>query len=319
MTMKIHKRHSILFIALATVLLLISACSPSIGGTGGSSLTVLQLLQNSSTAMGKLKSAHVDLKVNGSGQTITSTTAGTPTATATTGTPTTTTNQVTYSLTGSGDEALPKEEAMQFNVTQSATNTTNNFAQIVQGDKIYIKNSKGQWYVLNKSILKGYVDNPFSGINSPDLTVLLGLLQHTQITDKGVETLNGQTLRHIIIAMDKAALKQFLSNNPQLLDILGQQNLNAFIDNTKTFSSSVDLWIDETTSYVHRTELKFNLGVDTGSLSHLITPTVTTVVVPSNIATNFDSIVDLSKFNDPITITPPTNAIPTNDPTTVFG
>jgi len=167
--------------------------------------------------------------------------------------------------------------------------------------------------------LKGYVDNPFSGVKSPDLTELIGLLEHTQITDNGIQSLNGQNLRHITIAMDKEALKQFLSNNQQLIDILGQQNLNAVIDNTKTFSSTVDLWIDEATAYVHRTELKFNLGVNAGTLSKSITPTVTTVIVPANVTTKFDSIVDLSKFNESVTVTTPTGAIPTNDPTTVFG
>ena len=319
----IHKKHFLLLVALAAVLLLISACSPIGGGSGGSNLTVLQLLQNSSKAMSQLKSTHIDLKANGSGQAINTNATSTPTTG--TSTPTTTTtavNNVTFNLIGSGDEALPNVEAMQFDVSQNGattTPTTSHLEQIVQGDKVYIKNTKGQWYVLDKSALKGYVDNPFSGVKSPDLTELIGLLEHTQITDNGIQSLNGQNLRHITIAMDKEALKQFLSNNQQLIDILGQQNLNAVIDNTKTFSSTVDLWIDEATAYVHRTELKFNLGVNAGTLSKSITPTVTTVIVPANVTTKFDSIVDLSKFNESVTVTTPTGAIPTNDPTTVFG
>jgi hypothetical protein len=315
----IHKKQFLLPIALVTVFLLISACSPT-GSSGGSNLTVLQLLQNSSKAMSQLKSAHIDLKANGSGQAITTNATSTPTTTTTT--PTATVNNVTFNLIGTGDEALPNVEAMQFDVSQNGATTvptTSHLEQIVQGDKVYIKNTKGQWYVLDKSALKGYVDDPFSGVKSPDLTELIGLLEHTQITDNGKQSLNGQELRHITIAMDKEALKQFLSNNKQLVDILGQQNLNAVIDNTKTFSSTVDLWIDEATAYVHRTELKFNLGVNTGALSQSITPTVTTVIVPSNVTTKFDSIVDLSKFNESVTVTTPTGAIPTNDPTTVFG
>ncbi len=318
----IHKKHFLLLVALVTVLLLISACSPIGGGSGGSNLTVLQLLQNSSKAMGQLKSTHIDLKANGSGQAITTNATPTPTTGTGTPTPTTAVNNVTFNLIGSGDEALPNVEAMQFDVSQNGattTPTTSHLEQIVQGDKVYIKNTKGQWYVLDKGVLKGYVDNPFSGVKSPDLTELIGLLEHTQITDNGIQSLNGQNLRHITIAMDKEALKQFLSNNQQLVDILGQQNLNAVIDNTKTFSSTVDLWIDEATAYVHRTELKFNLGVDAGTLSRSITPTVTTVIVPANVTTKFDSIVDLSKFNESVTVTTPTGAIPTNDPTTVFG
>jgi len=318
----IHKKHFLLLVALVTILLLISACSPIGGGSGGSNLTVLQLLQNSSKAMSQLKSTHIDLKANGSGQAITTNATPTPTTGTGTPTPTTAVNNVTFNLIGSGDEALPNVEAMQFDVSQNGattTPTTSHLEQIVQGDKVYIKNTKGQWYVLDKSALKGYVDNPFSGVKSPDLTELIGLLEHTQITDNGIQSLNGQNLRHITIAMDKEALKQFLSNNQQLIDILGQQNLNAVIDNTKTFSSTVDLWIDEATAYVHRTELKFNLGVDTGTLSQSITPTVTTVIVPANVTTKFDSIVDLSKFNESVTVTTPTGAIPTSDPTMVFG
>ncbi len=313
------KRFLIVSIAMVSVLVLLSACSPATSGSGGSNLTVLQLLQNSSSAMSKLNSAHIDLKISGSGQAVTNNTTTTPTTITPTASSTPTVNQVSFNLTGTGDEALPSEEAMQFMVSQTATNTTNHLAQIVQGDKVYIQNTKGQWYVLDKSVLKGYVDNPFSGIQSPDLTELIGLLEHTQITDNGVQSLNGQSLRHITIALDKTALKQFLSNNQQLIDILGQQNLNKIIDNTKTFSSSVDLWIDETTYYVHRTELKFNLSADTSSLGQYVTPVTSAALVPSNVTTNLDSIVDLSNFNAPVTITPPANAIPTSDPTTVFG
>ncbi|MEO8953491.1 MAG: hypothetical protein ABI396_08620 [Ktedonobacteraceae bacterium] len=313
------KRFLLVSIAMVSVLVLLSACSPATSGSGGSNLTVLQLLQNSSSAMSKLSSAHIDLKVSGSGQAVTNNTTATPTTATPTASSTPTVNQVSFNLSGTGDEALPSGEAMQFTVTQTATNTTNHLAQIVQGDKVYIQNSKGQWYVLDKSVLKGYVDNPFSGIQSPDLTELIGLLEHTQITDNGVQSLNGQSLRHITIALDKTALKQFLSNNQQLIDLLGQQNLNAIIDNTKAFSSSVDLWIDETTYYVHRTELKFNLSADTSSLGQYVTPVTSAALVPSNVTTNLDSIVDLSKFNAPVAITPPANPIPTSDPTVVFG
>lgn len=320
----IQKKHYVLSITLALAFLLLSACTTTIGGgnpnSGGSNLTVLQLLQNSSKAMSQLKSAHIDLKANGSGMALTPNATATPTTGTPTATPTT--NQVTFHLSGSGDEALPNGEAMQFDVTQNgatSTPTTAHLEQVVQGDKVYIKNTKGQWYVLDKSALKGYVDNPFSGINSPDLTDLIGLLEHTKITDNGVQSLNGANLRHITIVLDKDALKTFLKNNQQLVDLLGQQNLNAVIDNTKTFNSTVDLWIDEHTAYVHRTELKFNFSVDTGTLSQSITPTVTTILVPSNVTTNFDSTVDLSNFNAPVTITPPTNAIATNDPVKVFS
>src|SRR5258708_8492326 len=107
----IQKKHYVLPITLALAfLLLLSACSPSIGGgnSGGSNLTILQLLQNSSKAMSQLKSAHIDLKANGSGIALT------PNATApsTTGTPTPPppTNHVTLNLSATRDETPPTGE-----------------------------------------------------------------------------------------------------------------------------------------------------------------------------------------------------------------
>ena len=82
--MKIDKRYYILLV-LIPALLLISACSPTVGtGTGNSSISVLQLLQNSAQAMKNLKSAHIVTQTNGMLQTFGSTTtptAGTPTPT----------------------------------------------------------------------------------------------------------------------------------------------------------------------------------------------------------------------------------------------
>src|SRR2546421_12375815 len=115
----IHKTPTIFFLALADILLIIGGCTPQIGGTGGSTLPALQLLQNSSSAMSKLKSAHVDLKANGSGQAVSSSKA-TPT---TSNTPAV--SNATFSLIGTWDAALPNQEAMQFNVTHDFTNGTN--------------------------------------------------------------------------------------------------------------------------------------------------------------------------------------------------
>src|SRR6266700_2839507 len=94
-------------LVLLPVLLLISACSPSLG-TGNSSLTVLQVLQNSTKAMKDLKSAHIETKTAGTLQTL-----GTP------GTPTpTTASSLMFNVSGSGDEALPNEEQLQVTVSQ---------------------------------------------------------------------------------------------------------------------------------------------------------------------------------------------------------
>ncbi len=332
------KKISLFSMAILALVLLLAACSGSIGTTGStpqSNLSVLQVLQNSASAMSKLKSAHIDLKANGSGQAVNSgvsvtpttgaTPGGTPTAVppiATPSTASTTTQQVTFNVTGSGDEALPNDESMHFYVTQSVTNTPTSFAQIVQGNNVYVQNAQGKWYVFNKSAFSGYVGKPFSGFGTPDLTQLLGLLIHTKISDHGDETLNGLTVRHISIALDKVALQQILSSDSQLASLLGQQNINAVLNNTKSVNATIDLWIDETHFYLRQTELKLNLNVNAASLGQSLTPVANSGysgLIPANVITSLDSTVDLSKFNQPVTIVPPTNATPATNPSSVIG
>ncbi len=303
--MKIFKRYYILLVLLPA-LLLISACSPSVGiGTGSSSLTVLQVLQNSAKAMKNLKSAHIVTQTNGMLQTIS--TSATPSS-----------GQTTFSVTGSGDEALPAQESLRISINWGTNSQPTNLAEIVQGDRVYIQNAKRQWYVMDKSTFEQYIGNPFSGINGLDPNNLLGLLQNTQITDHGDELLNEQNLRHITVAFDKEAFRKIVANDPQLANMFGQQNINTLLNNTKTFITNLDLWIDESTSYVHRTELKFNLNENVSGLSQSLTP-VATFPLPAGVITSFDSTLDLSNFNAPVTITPPTSAIPTDNPLTIFG
>jgi uncharacterized protein DUF6612 len=307
------KRYLVLALLLITTVMLISACSQPITGptTGtGSSLTPLQVLQNSANAMQHLKSAHVEIQSTSSVHSNNATaTVATPTATAANSTPIPT----TYSLTikGSGDEALPDQEQLSLTLNQNT-----HLAEIVQGNKVYVQNAQGQWYVLDKSAFQGIVANPFAGVNF-DQNSLLSLIQHTQITDHGTEALNGQNLRHITATLDKEGVRQLLNDNPQLAGSLGQQNIDAILNNTKSFLSSIDVWIDESQFYVHRTELKLNLVADASGLNS--TPTATATTLPSSVTTNLDTIVDLSKFNVPVSITPPTNAISTNNPGAIFG
>ncbi len=312
--MKINKRYYILLVLLPA-LLLISACSPNVNtGNGSSSISVLVLLQNSAQAMKNLKSAHVVTQTNGTVQTLGTT--GTPTVG--TPTPAPTTGQVLFNVSGSGDEALPTQESLKINVSQGTNGQPANLAEIVQGDKVYIQNAKGQWYVLDKSTFEAYTGNPFAGVNGLDPNNLLGLLQDTQITDHGKEMLNGESLRHITIAFDKAAFQKILNNDPQLANVFGQQNITTLLNSTKMLTANLDLWVDEATFYVHRTELKFSLNEDVSSLSQSLTPVVT-FPLPAGVITSFDSTLDLSNFNAPVSITPPTGAIPTDNPLTIFG
>lgn len=294
--MKIQKKFFLACIPLVLLALFISACS-STGNSGSSNLTVLQVLQNSATAMQKLKSSHIDFSLTGSA------------SASATATPTSTTSpsSVNFSVKGNGDEALPNES---LNIT---TAQGTNLAEIVLGNKVYIQNAKGQWYVLDKSSLQGITGNPFAGIDTSNINDILALAQHAKITDHGDQNLNGQSLRHITIALDKQGLQQLLTQNGQLASVIGQQAVNTIINGTQGFNSTLDIWIDETNFYVHRTELKLNVN------ANLSAATATTGGnVPSNVSTTIDSIVDLSKFNEPVNITAPANAIPTNNPVSIF-
>jgi len=310
------------FLVLVMILLLMGACSAPVIGTGGSALTALQVLQNSSAAMKQLKSVHFDLSAASIVHTsnLPTTTSATPTTTS--AMPTTTApvpGQVSLSITGHGDESLPGQQSLQITVIQSGTGQNISLSEILLGSKVYVQNPKGQWFVLDKSVLEGFIANPFAGINVDPLA-FLGLLQDATIIDHGTELLNGQDLRHISATLDKAALKLLLNNNTLLNKLFGQQNITNVLDRARGLQSSLDLWIDETNFYVHRTELKFSLNEGLSSLGASVTPTATASVgVLPGLTVNFDSIVDLSNFNQPVTITLPANAIPTNNPFNIFG
>ncbi len=300
-----RKNYVMLFLALLLTALFASACGSTVTTPGsGSSLTPLQVLQKSADAMKQLKSAHVEIQHSAVQ------TSGSTSATSTTATGTPTANNLTVNLTGSGDEALPDQEQLKLTINQGTT-----LSEILKGEKVYIQNAQGKWYVLDKSSLQGAIGSTFSGFNI-DQNTLIGLIQHAKITDYGTQQLNGQNLRHITADLDKTALSQLLKDNPQLSGGLSQQNIDAVLNKTKSFQSLIDVWIDETQFYVHRTEFKLSLALDTSSLSG--TPTVAGTV-PTNVTSNQDSIIDLSKFNVPVTITPPTDATPTNDPTVILG
>jgi hypothetical protein len=302
--MNIQKKSFLMCIPLVMLVLLISACSPTggAGSTGGSNLTVLQVLQNSAKAMQQLKSAHIDFSLTGTAQ---ASATATPTSSSPSG--------ANFSVKGNGDEALPGEQSLHITTSQGST-----LAEIVLGNKVYIQNTKGQWYVLDKSSLQGVTTNPFSGIDISNINDILALAQHAQLTDHGDQNLNGQSLRHITIALDKQGLQQLLTQNGQLASVIGQQAVNTIINSTKGFNSTLDIWIDETQFYVHRTELKLNVNANLSTVTNSGTATAITGTVPANVSTTLDSIVDLSKFNETVNITAPANAIPTTNPISIF-
>lgn len=296
--MSLQKKVPILVLVTVGLVMLMSACSQttSTGSTPSStpsSLSVGQVLQKSADAMKKLKSSHINLQTTTSVQANGGTTTG---ANAT--------QNVNLQVKGDGDQQLPDQE--QLNLT---LNNKTNVSEILQGNKVYIKNSQGKWYVLDKNALQGTTGNLFSGL-TVDPNSLLGLLQDIKLTDHGTQSLNGTNLRHITAQLDKKAFEQLLNSDPQLKSTFGQQNIDTVLNSTKSFLTTADVWIDETNFYVHRSELKVNLAADTKAVGN---------GAPTSVKTALDLILDLSKFNQPVTITPPTNATPTNNPAAVMG
>ncbi len=132
-----HKKHYILFFAMAMILLL-GACS-----TPGSSQSTGQLLQNSLNAMKQLKAVHVDMKL----ATTLMGTSNTPSATSTAP------RGITVNISASGDEVMPDKTSIHLSLGQGIGNGYS-LSEITLGKQIYIQNSKGQWYALNESSLK---------------------------------------------------------------------------------------------------------------------------------------------------------------------
>src|SRR6266849_2502499 len=289
---------------MVAVLLLVSAC-------GGSSLTAGQLLTNSANAMKQIKSLHMDMTAT--------------TNYAISGFPGTSTSSIptnsNITLKASGDEVLPDQTSLKLSTSGIGKFA---FAEIVKGNKLYFQNEQGQWYVMDKSQSvdgSNSISNLVSNANITEFNKLLTQLQkNVQVADHGDETLNGASLRHITITLDKNGLAQLIKNTDQFKGLPGtsQQSVNDMLKSVSNFSASLDFWFDESTSYLHRLELKLNTAVD---LSKLTSPaTATAASVPSAFSLKADIVVDLSKFNDSsIKITAPANAIPTDNPAVIFG
>ena len=291
-----------IFFAFVAIVLLMSACS-STGGSSNSQ-TALQVLQKSVTAMKQLKSAHIDMKLAG-------------TVNITSATPTTTSanaHQLTINLTGNGDEVLPDKFALHISLDQNNSGASHtNLAEVILGRQLFIQNTKGQWYVLSGGRMQGAAGNPFAGANISNYNGLLGLAQKAQITDHGDQTLNGQSLHHISVTFGEGALKELLNATGQTST---QQDTSKLLNEITLQQSTLDVWIDEATSYVHRLELKLNLTVKGDSAHNSGTPTTSSTSSP--VTTDIDTIIDYSKFNESITITAPANAIPTSNPLNII-
>ena len=297
------------FLAMIAIFLFISACGSN--SSSPSSLSAGQVLTNTASAMKQLKTVHLNMTlaatIGVSGLTTPTTGSSTP-------------GSFTFNVNGNGDEVLPDQTSLQLSLNGLGSNY--NFAVITKGQQVYIQNKQGQWYVIDKSKLSsGSSSNPISSASIPDFGKLLDLAQKNgKVTDHGDETLNGVSLRHITVTLDKNGIEQLLKSTGLLNNLTSTslQQFNQFFNSAKDLTATLDFWIDESTFYIHRFEMKFNLNLD---LSQFVSPTPgSTTTGSSGASVKFDMTIDLSKFNDSsIKISAPANAIPTDNPGVIFG
>jgi len=275
------------FLSLVIVLLFVSACSSLIGAPG-SSQTALQILQKSSDAMKGLKTVHFDMKL---GESLKMNTSAS-----------TMPSNYTVNVKATGDEVLPNQISLQLTTAANIGSSLNiKFAETVTGGKVYIQNTKGQWFVLDESQFKTAGTNPFAGTDVSGYNTLLDLAQKATFVDHGDQTLNGESLRHISVTLGKNTLSDLLNATGALnkLSTQQQQDVNKLLSGIQLQNASLELWVDENTYYVHQMEIKFSMNINMGAL---VTPTTSSSSASSNISTAIDITINYSKFNAPITI-----------------
>ena len=306
--MTTSRRLSILA-ALVVLLFFVSSCSLP-GSTSASSQALFQVIQKSAKAMQKLKAVHFDMTLTDS----LNSNPGTPTA----GSPPL--QPFTITVKASGDSVPPDQASTSLTVNTGLQGSQAiKLAEVVIGKQIYIQNSKGKWFLLeiNQSAPQGS-SIPLSRLNPTNYNKLLGLVQKAKITDHGDENLGGQSLRHFTIAFGKDSLQDFLNATGSLnSSSLQQQQLNSLLKGITLQRASLDAWIDESTSYVHRIALKFVMSINLNAIGGTATPGSSSSAIPPT-TTSVETTIDYSKFNVPVTIQAPANATPTSDFLKIF-
>lgn len=291
--MKVKQKYGGL-LTLGMLLLLMAACS--IPGIGANKST-LTLLQSSDSAMKQLKTAHVVMNMTSTS----SLNAGSST-------------QTIVKMKLNGDVALPDQSSTQLTLSTTAGSRSIpdiNVSMIMAGQKLYIQNSQGKWYLLDNTLFKGSSGNPFAGSDVTGYNKLLALAQKATVTDRGTETLNGASLHHVAVTFGKESLADLLKATGQNLPSSQQADLDQLMRNINVSKLTLDLWIDDATSYVHRMELKMAV-----TINGIAAPT--TGSSGTGITSDSDIVIDYSKFNEPVTITAPADATPSDNLLSIF-
>lgn len=297
------------------VLLLLSACgsnasttqtgSSTAGKTTGSapsSKTPQELLESSLAAMKQLKTTHFEMT------TVTQTSSSSATSRQGSG----------MDLKDSGDQVFPNELSMQLTINSAGASQGVNMAEVIRGQKVYIQNPKGKWYVLDDAAIDAS-GNPLAGANVTNYNNLLALAEKSKLTDHGSETIGGATVHHISASFGSQALHDLLTATGQLNSLSAQERakMEQALKDARLENPTLHLWIDETTSYVRRLELKFVMDVNS-SATATTGKTINSSITPSVTSTSVDTTIDYSSFNAPVKIAAPTSAVSTTNIAQIF-
>lgn len=279
--LRTYKKH-ILLTGLAALLFILASCG--MPGMATSSSAPTQTLQNSATAMSHLNSAHIDLQAKVNVQSAPSSTNSN-------------TSALTFNVTGHSDVAHPDQVSADLQLGQTPL-----LSVVSAGQKVYVRGKNGTWFFLDKSQVKDGTQDFFSQSLTQRMGQIMAILQNAKLTDHGQESLNGQKLDHITATLDQQSL-QALSGQLNALLPADQQSVQNQVQ-----KATLDLWIDQSTSYVHQAKLDVVTQVDIDKIPTLahsqISTSSTLLPVELNVQVNF------SKFNQPLHIQIPTNAVP---------
>lgn len=272
-----QKKH-IFLTGLVTLLFLLTACSVP-GLTTGNSPTPAQTLQNSSVAMSKLNSVHFDLQQASLNVQSSDAKSG-----------------MTFSVTGHGDASTPDLVSVKFTSEQRSL-----LALISKGPKVYVQVTGGTWYSLDKDKLKDSTQNFFSQSLATRLAQIMVVLQNAKLTDHGQESVNGASLDHITATLDAQTLQALSSQLNGMLPANIQSGQN------QVQQATLDLWVDQSTWYVHQAKLDLVVQVDASKLSVFTGQQSSS---SSTLPVELKAQVNFSKFNQPVTIQAPSGAVP---------
>lgn len=262
---------------LVVLLLLLTGCSaPSLAS---SSLSPAQMLQKSINAMSHLQSAHLDL------QTDVSLPSDALMMNATI-------NTSALRVTGHGDVANPDKVSLDLFMGNTPLLAVRNL-----GSKTYIQEKNGQWFFLEKSQIKDKEQSFFTQSLTQRLGQIMVVLQNARLTDEGQETLHGQSFEHITATLDGQALQALSTQFNGFLATHMPQAQN------QLQQATLDLWLDQSTWYVHQAQLDLVAQVRTPLAG--LHNTDSAIAEPVELKV----LLNLSKLNQPVTIQAPANAV----------